>query len=356
MIGRNQVGIFMRAFIAVALVAASACMPHKSIQVLQPSVVRLPDDITRLAVLDRSRPADSGEAVLGALEGILTGEGIVVDRDAAHWAVKQVTEALATSPRYDVVTPIASDRYTDSSIFDSQLAWGKAAQICEDVDAQALVSLESIDSDSYISWRTGTETREEDGTTYKQTYHYADRYTTVTLAWRVYYPAGGIVFDDTRDLSSTYTSSAKGNSRREALERLPSVRADAITLGAMAGAAYGQRIAPYYQTIHRAYFKSAPDPRFKTAFMYAKHEQWVEAVDTWLSIAQDETADPVSRGKASYNVSVGYEIGGYYTEAREFAQDAVNLLGNKKAFRRMRQLDDAMRRDEAVESQMAPVQ
>ena len=58
----------------VVLVAlATGCMPKTSLEVLRPADVALPPHIEKLAVIDRSRPANLGQGVLGTLEGLVTG-------------------------------------------------------------------------------------------------------------------------------------------------------------------------------------------------------------------------------------------------------------------------------------------
>ena len=330
------------------------CMPVVSMEVLQPAAVTLPDDVRRVAVLDRSAPADAGQVVMGVVEGLLTGEGIQVDRDAAAAAVDGVTHVLADSPRFDVVVPVVSAKYAQSGIFDGPLDAQRAARICRDTQTQAIVSLEAVDSDTSTDVYAERRTEEdEEGRERVVTVWEASRTTDLLTAWRLYYPAENLVLDDLRDNGVTQSWTAEGRTRDEALSGLHSVRMAAVDVGHQAGMLYGQRIAPHYAFITRNYF-TAGDDRLKSAKGYVQMQAWDRAAAIWSEV--ERTAlDPKIRARALYNLGLYEEVMGDPWAARELVLEAYGIDPRPIHRNRVSELDWRIQEVSAVDQQMEPV-
>ena len=88
----------MRLLTPAAAFLTTACMPSIHLDVLQPADIYVPTHIEKIAVVDRSAPPEGGGTALAVLEGVVTGEGILEDREGAARAVAAVTEGLAASP------------------------------------------------------------------------------------------------------------------------------------------------------------------------------------------------------------------------------------------------------------------
>ena len=89
--------------ILVIILLSSACAPKVAIQVLEPSHITAPSHIQTVAFVDRSRVDGAGEMVLGAIEGLLTGEAIGADNSGRDEAEKGFREVFGETPRFDLV-------------------------------------------------------------------------------------------------------------------------------------------------------------------------------------------------------------------------------------------------------------
>ncbi len=346
----------MMRFVAGSALALGlvGCMPVVSMEVLQPAAVTLPEDVRRVAVLDRSAPADAGQVVLGVVEGLFTGEGIQVDRDAAASAVDGVTQVLAESPRFDVVVPVVTSKYAQSGIFDGPLDAERAARICRDTQTQAIVSLEAVDSDTSTDVAAERRTEEDDeGRERVVTVWEASRTTDLLTAWRLYYPADNVVLDDLRDHGVTQSWTAEGRSKKEALAGLHSVRMAAVDVGRQAGVLYGQRIAPHYQIITRNYF-TAGDDRLKAAKGYVQMQAWDRAAGIWSDVEQT-ALEPKIRARALYNLALYEEVMGDPWAARELVLEAYSIDPRPIHRNRVSELDWRIQQVSAVDAQMEPV-
>lgn len=339
--------MFYRSLFAVPLLALVACAPKVSVEVLRPADVALPATIRTLAVVDRSAPKGVGEGVLGTLEGALTGEGILEDREGASEAMEGLVGVLSQSPRFEVVRINATNAQVESSVWDREMTWSTAKRLARNVNADAIVALEAFDSDSRVDSRVDTETT--NGTT-TQT-HVASRETRVLAAWRVYDVEQERILDDVRDRAYTDTWEETGATRAEAVGKLPTRAFTVLDIGRDAGNAYGIRISPTYLWVSRAYYGGG-SPRLKEAKHHVKAQDWEGAAQLWREAAKN--ADPKVRGRAEFNLALSMEVGGDLQGALEMAKKAAIDLHNGRARGYVSTLQYRLRDAERLEDQMAP--
>lgn len=331
------------------LALAAGCMPSIHVEVLKPADITLPPDVQTVAVLDRSAPKNTGQAVLGTLEGALTGEGIMEDRDGASQAVTAVVDVLRDSPRFDVVIPNVDDQTAQSNLWDTELSWPVARRVANRSGAQAIVSLEAFDSDSSTETRVEVVERED----HRETRHVAERETRVLAAWRLYYLGENpVILDDIRDHSSEDTWEHTADSRDEALRELPSRRRTVMDLGYLSGEWYGMRIAPTFVLVGRSYYAKG-HPALKNAKAHVKARDWEGAVKLWRRIK--DLDDPKVKGRAQYNLALAREVNGDLEGALDLARRASRNLQNHRAARYVDTLERRLREQRVVEEQMAPV-
>ena len=305
----------------VLAVVVSGCVPTVGLQVLKPADVALPADVQTIAVIDRSRPTNVGQGILGTLEGALTGEAIGADRDGGKEAVSRVARVLQDSPRFEVAVPTFDRKGQDSSLFDKELEWAKVRKITKAHGAQALVSLEALDSDSSITMGKYNATETNDaGREVNRVVHTAERETRVVTAWRLYYPKAPSVIDDLRDYAEVRTWREEGSTPEAARNNLPAQYGTVIQVAGQAGTAYGIRIAPTWIMVSRSYFSDS-DVRMKEAKNHVKARDWPGAAQLWREVAKE--ADPKLRGKAEYNLALFNEVEGRLRVALERAKEAA---------------------------------
>lgn len=308
---------------------AVACAPHIQVEVLQPAMITMPAEIETLVVIDRSAPKNAGQTVLGVLEGAVTGEAVLGDREGAQKAVEQLHYNLDRSPRFDaVIVPLTKDQ-ADSDIFAKELSWKAAQRIAKKADADAVVSLEAFDSDSVLTFSTEVETYTEDGEEKRRTVHIAQRESTVLTAWRVYDVQNKQLLDDVREHRYADTWTQRAGTREAAIAALPQQYQTITTLGGVAGVDYARRIAPSYIWVSRSYYGKGHD-RLKEGKNHVKAQDWEGAAAIWTKMVKNQN-DPKTRGKAHYNLALYYETTGELEPALDHAKQAAVDLHNKRS-------------------------
>ena len=310
--------------LAAALAVAAwtmGCGPAVTLRVLEPAAVTVPPQVETVALVDRSRPSNAGEGILGVLEGIVTGEAIGVDTEGRVQALQGLSSGLANSPRFRVVKTITSREEVESSLFDEGISWGAARDLCAQVGCQGIVALEAFDSDSRVETEVERERyKDDEGNWHSKAVHVAERFSHVLVAWRLYDVAGERVIDDLRDHATDKTWKGKGDTEGEARRHIPSQYDTVTELAFESGEYYAARIAPTWVLVRRAYFAGGDD-RLKEAKVHVKADDWPVAREIWLGMAEDP--DPKVRGKAEFNLALAAEVEGLLGRAVEWAQLAA---------------------------------
>ncbi len=311
----------MSFFALILACGAVGCGPAVTLRVLEPAAVTVPPAVETVALVDRSRPSNAGEGVLGVLEGIVTGEAIGVDTEGRVQALQGLSSGLSNSPRFRVVKTITSREEVESSLFDEGMSWGAARDLCAQIGCQGIVALEAFDSDSRVQTSVERERyKDDEGNWHSKAVHTAERSTHVLVAWRLYDVAGERVIDDLRDHGSDNTWKGKGSSEREARNRIPSQYDTVTELAFESGEYYAARIAPTWVLVRRSYFAGGDD-RLKEAKIYVKADDWPAAREIWMGMAEDP--DPKLRGKAEFNLALAAEVEGMLGRAVEWARLAA---------------------------------
>jgi len=300
------------------------CAPSVSLRVLRPAEVEVPPHVDTVAVIDRSRSGNVGEGILGVIEGALTGEALAVDLEGRDVALEAVGDGLAASPRYEVVSLHLDPESSKSSLFDELLDWDTATSLCAKFGCQAIVALEGFDSDSRLeqdSYRV--EEEDEDGEKKYRVVHTASRETHVVAAWRLYDVERQRILDDQRDHMEVESWSHEGETKREALDGLPSQYDTVTELAFDSGAWYARHIAPSYEWVRRSYY-GAGDPLLKEARQKVRAEDWTGAQALWEQLLGD--TDGKVRGKAEHCLAVAAELEGDLQAALQWATKAAQDL------------------------------
>lgn len=330
---------------------SSACGATMRLQVLQPALVDTPANVRTIAVVDRSRAGSTGEKVLGALESIVTGEGIAADNFGRSRAVTGAVDGLRASPRFDGVMPYTPPKEMETSLRDRELSWETATRICREAGCQAIIALETFDSNSDLDVTTRMERRKDaNGNEVERPVFDARRRTTVRTTWRYYDVVNRQVLDSVRDYDTIHTFTESDPARDRAVSLLPPQRDGVGFVGDMAGRAYARRIAPTYVWVDRSYYTHGDD-LLKLGKRHARAGDWDGAAQHWDALYR-QAAKPRHRGRAAYNLALASEVRGDLQVASEWATEAAILLGNGKS-RTYQAVLSRRRADEArLEQQM----
>lgn len=328
-----------------------ACTSTAPLQVLQPAQMVVPDHIRTLATLDRSKPEKGFE---NFLEGLLTGENIGQDRAGRRYALNGLTEALTRTPRFDVKhTGIELVGSRGGNSFAAPLDWREVEKICRDYAADALVTIETFDTDNSVSYSERREKRKDkEGKEYTEIKYDARLDMTMRIGWRFYDPKTRVILDEFTT-NSHASDSQTDDTKDKALRRLYDQSSITRNIGYDAGTQYGMRIAPVWITVHREFYDSGKgdaDDQMKQAARFAKADQWDRAAEVWQQVIR--SSDDKTAGRAAYNMAVANERSGLLESALEWAQRAYTDFDNKKARTYIQDLQRRISDRERLKQQM----
>ena len=337
---------------AVLLLLSVGCMRNTSLTVLQPAQMKLPEHISTVAIVDRSKPSNGW---LNVLEGLLTGEAIGQDRESRRQAVDGVSRILQRTPRFRVKTTGIELSGSRAGVnLPAPLPWAEMQRICDDYNADAILTIESFDSDNSASARrVETKRKDKNGKEYIDVSFDARQRTGVRMGWRMYDPKTQTIVDEfvTDDhLERT----ASGTTERAALGNLPSPVNVSRTVANNGGVRYGMRVAPVYVEISRKYYAKAKGftDDMKKASRFAQSRDWNKAAEAWKLVEARAADNRKAAGRAAYNMAFAAEMQGELDIATDWAKRAWEQHGNKKAKRYINILAQRKRDVETVEYQM----
>jgi hypothetical protein len=279
------------------------------------------------------------------LEGAITGEAIMGDREGAESALRTLSYTLGESPRFEVVVPNVDSEQTDSGIFDRELDFRVVKRICRRHHCDALLALEAFDSDSHLHI---------DGDAIDEDKDYTDvtvsRDTRVLAAWRLYDADEDRILDSTREWTRSETWNHHGDTLADARRGLPSQEYTIRHLGDIMGRDYGARIAPTWFDVTRYYYGKG-SPELKEGKRYVKAGDWEGARKIWRGLVDDP--DRKVRGRARFNLALAFEVDGELERALDRAKKAAVDLHNGRSRDYVRILERRIRDQERLEEQLS---
>lgn len=313
--------------VAISIIFNSCSTSSLSVRVLVPAEITVPSHIKKIAVINRSLPAKD-QQVNNIVEGILTGEGIQVDREASYKCLDGMYNVIANSPRYEIVIPQNLDlRGTGTSVFPAPLDWATVKDICKDNGADALVSLETFDSNSSLRYDSKEKTKTVNNQSVKYIEHIALFDINIEAGWRIYDLERQQVVDQNKFIDGQGWKGV-GDDKDKAFKNLPQKRACVKDAGYFAGQQYAYRISPVWVWVPRLYFSKGNDD-FKDAKYKVRAKEWERAAEIWQRYVGD--ADPKIAGRACYNLALANEVFGELEHALDWAQKAYSDYHLKKA-------------------------
>ncbi|HMX40369.1 MAG TPA: DUF6340 family protein, partial [Saprospiraceae bacterium] len=234
------------------------------------------------------------------------------------------------------------------------LPWPEVQRICDDYAADAVLAIESFDSDNAATTRrVESKKKDKSGKEYTEVSFQANQRTGVRMGWRMYDPRTRTIIDEfvTDD---HLERSANGSTERGALGNLPTPVSISRTVANTGGVNYGKRVAPIFVQVARKYYtkvKGYPT-QMKSANRLAQSRDWKQAAGIWKQIEARAADSHKAAGRAAYNMAVAAEMQGELDIASDWAKRAWEQHGNRKAKRYLRTLQQRKRDAARVEEQM----
>ena len=298
------------------------------VNVQRPADITIPQDIQNVVVVNRSRPSKDNLAG-NIIEGLISGEGIGSDRKGAEYCVDGLAKMLNSSERFTLKNIGGIElKGTGTSSFPIPLAWNEVKSICGSYDGDALLVLETFDSDSRtIIGAPVARTRKVKGIKVKELRYPATLIMNVESGWRVYDVNKELIIDENK-FTEVKEFKAWGHSPEEAQLNLPSKRIAIKKSGVYAGEQYGFRISPMWVKVNRTYYIGKHE-ELKNARQYVKNGDWDTAIEIWMPLTDD--VDVKIAARATFNMALASEIKGSLNTAIDWAKKAQKL-GEKKAY------------------------
>jgi len=305
--------------IAVSAIFLSGCGASRiSFDVLVPAMKTVPAEIKSITIVNRSLPSNS-EANM--LEGLITGEGLEQDTMSTRYVMRGLDESLRGSARFSVKE--ASEIMTGSGIgtlLPEALPWETVDMLCDKYDTDALVALESYDSDFIITGAAASE----NFLNLK-----AQGLVAVNCGFRMYHPVSRSIIDEymfKHEMPWEGGGPAVLAAADAIINRKKAIESASIESGLL----YGRRLTPDWIYVSRDYFK-----RGKGNFDLAEGARMMQLNDWEKAIAALERAMQASkrkvRGRAAHNMAVIYEILGDLYKAKEWTTVAWGQYRERKS-------------------------
>jgi len=325
--------------ILLSFIISGCKSSYVTLQVLQPSVITIPEDIQKVAIVNRTRPSEENKT-RSIVEGVIQGQGIYADRDGAEDCLFGLRDALSHTGRYSaVIQPTGIDlRGTGTGVFPALLPWDQVQKICTDNSADILIVLEVFDSESRIDPSKGPDitTNNREGRPIIVPTFNANLFTRVTSGWRIYDPKYKRIIDEYKTENHTNALAKEAPTPEQAIAKLPLKRDAVKQLGMAEGGRYSTRISPTWINVTRTYYTDDND-EFKKATRMARANDWKGAAEIWKK--QTTSADKKIAGRACYNMGVASEVLGNLDAALQWANKSYEEFSNKAALQYTRQLN-----------------
>ena len=336
-------------FSLMIIVGFSSCLTSSVVVNIQrPADITISQDIQNVILVNRSRPSKDNLAD-NIVEGLVTGEGIGSDRKGAEYCIIGLSNMLENSERFTLKNTGGMElKGTGTSSFPVPLDWNQVRSICESYSGDALLVLETFDSDSRtIMGAPVTRTRKVKGTKVKELSYPVKLIMQIASGWRIYDLNTRSIIDENK-FTEIKELSAWGPSPEQAVINLPSKRRAIKEAGLFAGKQYGFRISPIWTKANRLYYSSKFD-EFKNAKTYVKQGDWGAAIEIWMPLTEDKNIKLA--GRSSFNMALASEIKGGLDAAIEWAKKA-EILGEKKSSNYINILHQRKRNNEKLKQQL----
>jgi hypothetical protein len=335
-------------FFLFLFIIFGACTRTVYVPVLRPAVVDVGQHIKSIAIVDRTTPE---KPAARAIESVLTGSLPGLDREAAQRSIDGLYRTLQNSSRYNIIR--TADRLTSPALrgnWPPPLSWSEVESLSAKYQSDAILVLESFDSDFIVTNGTRSVKSTKDGEEVARREFYAEGLARVKLGFRLYDLQNMAIADEFM-FNHNARWEASGNALQIVMGRLIDHRQAVNDAGFQSGAIYAERISQSWIRVNRDFFtKGRFNPDFKIGARRATVNDWSGAMEAWHRSVQSRNRK--TAGRSAYNLALMYEIEGDLYTAREWAQRAFTDYRLKKARKYVSALERRIRTQRLAEEQL----
>ena len=305
-------------FFILPFLFQSCATTQMSVKVTYPPHLSLPENIKNIAVFNRTK-VDSSKKEDNIIESVLTGEAIAGDLIGAEECVNSFVIEMNRYDSPHAFVPINHFLFRNMVNIHTPdpLSWQTVKSICRKNDCDALMVLETFDtnSDNLISTVfSGINFVKSGGYIAPKQINYS-----VSYSWRLYDTLSQSVFDQFGDQLQQSVS----------VSPVESVPASAIrATGNFIGDISSRRYLPVVVWQDRNIFKRGNDV-MKVAWRKAISNDWNGAMEKWNALSKSVNSKVA--GRACFYMALGCEVTGKIDLAKSWVQLAYTDYKVRKA-------------------------
>jgi len=296
---------------------------------LRPAQISVSQHIQKLVVLDRTIPEDERANMI---EQVLTGEIMRQDEQAIQHTINGIVAVIQSAPRFTIER--ATERYigeTSGTIFPDALPWDVVENLCNNYESDAIVAVETLDSDYMITKGTRmVEKKDPDGNKINVLEFTAEGVGIVNVGIRLYDPKERTITDQYQ-FSEQLKWDAHAGSVADAAQGILDKVAAINEVCYRAGEIYAQRVSPTYYTVKRYFYNKPKNNKYLTeGVRKSEVADWNGAIESWEKAIEKGKKDK-DKGRAAFNIAVAYEVLGDLDKALEWAAKSYTEYEEKDA-------------------------
>ena len=312
--------------LSISLLVLSACSKYGSVRLNYPldPLVSINPEIRRIAVVNRTLNNEN-EKDKKVLEAIVTGEVAGSDLKSSKECLKGAVEGARGFGGFEIIESSVQMYGTGTRIEAKPLDWVIVGHLCDSLEVDALLVLETFDSNTDLV--VGTVSNQVVNVLNGGTPQVAvprNVNMNVVAVWKLYDPIEKKIIDSYKSIVHQTVSVDPGV--------LVVPNNALMSIAYSAGVEYANRFKPRYYTVRRELFKRGKGDqkhRFKSAFRKTEVANWEGAMEVWEKVAEDGSRK--NAGRACLNMAVANEVLGNVDEALIWANRGYEDYNNKDA-------------------------
>jgi len=307
----------------LCILAIVGCSRYGYVRLNYPTapIAYLPDDVNSIAAVNRSltREEDRDEKIM---EAIVTTEVAGYDRLASDECIKGVYDAILVLENTELIIPKTVRMYgTGTRKLPELLDWDLVAEICKSEGADALLVLETFDSNTDLLASTATTQAAAILSTGSPAPILPGQIKmNVACYWRLYDPKTKQIIDQYQHNAYRTFDTQRGIIPPHAL---PETAYES-------GRAYIERFLPGYYVVKRDLYKrtsGSAKHQFMAGYRRAEVANWEGAIEIWSELS--EHGKRKTAGRACLNIAVANEVLGDTENALEWAKRSYEFYDDK---------------------------
>jgi len=281
----------------------------------------LPEEVHSIAAVNRSLTAEE-DSDSRIVEAIISTEVAGSDLLASDNCIKGVYDGILAMPETELLIPSMVKLFgTGTRELPELLGWEQVERICKAEGADALLVLETFDSNTDLLASTATNQLNSLLSKGALDPNLPGQIKmNVNCYWRLYHPASRKIIDQYQYNSYTQFNLHEGLIPPHALPET----------AYNAGRAYIDRFLPSYYTVKRDLYKrtgGSDKHQFMAGYRRAEVANWQEAIEIWHELADHSKAK--TAGRACLNIAVANEVLGDTDNALEWAKRSYEIYNDK---------------------------